>query len=84
MASLGTEIIDHTKSLKTPDGDKAVIIVCGVLNLFLFGIGTIIAGAMSNNLADVIIGILQLVIPFVGWIWSVVWGVIMISRAVAK
>lgn len=64
--------------------DKNLQLICGILNCFLFGIGTIIAGALSNSLADVVIGILQLVIPFVGWVWSVIWGILMIMKAVAK
>lgn len=35
-------------------------------------------GAMENSGADVIIGIMQLFIPLVGWIWSWVWGTLMI------
>lgn len=57
-------------------------LVLGVLNCFLFGVGVMIAGALNNNLVDVVIGILQLCIPFVGWIWAVIWGVLMVLKAV--
>lgn len=49
-----------------------------ILNLFFFGVGVIVCGALNNDLIDVVIGILQLVIPFVGWAWSVLWGILMI------
>lgn len=77
---LGGDIVLHTTTLKTP-GSGMIALICGILNCFLFGIGTIVAGALDGSLADVIIGILQLVLPFVGWIWSIVWGVIMIIHA---
>ncbi|KAH9255274.1 hypothetical protein BASA81_006714 [Batrachochytrium salamandrivorans] len=57
-------------------------LLLGVLNCFLFGVGVIIAGALNNSLVDVVIGILQLCIPFVGWIWAVLWGVLMVLKAV--
>jgi hypothetical protein len=34
------------------------------------------------DVADIVIGILQFVLPFVGWIWGIVWGVLMIIRNV--
>merc|ERR1712065_98862 len=77
----GGEIISRTTGLQTP-GSGAIGIVCGIVNLILFGIGTIIAGAVESNVADIIIGVLQLLIPFVGWIWSVVWGILMIIRSI--
>ena len=39
-----------------------------------------IAGCMTNNMADVVIGCGQLFIPFVGWVWSWVWGALMMCR----
>lgn len=76
---LGDDIIDHIKGLKTP-GSGMIGLVCGIVNIILFGIGTIIAGALEGNMADVIIGVLQLVLPFIGWIWSIIWAVLMIIR----
>jgi hypothetical protein len=45
------------------------------------GIGVIIAGVMTNNTVDIVIGVLQLVLFFVGWIWAVIWGILMMVRA---
>jgi hypothetical protein len=44
------------------------------------GIGTIIAGVLSEKLEDIIIGLLQFFIFVFGWIWAIVWGVLMIIR----
>jgi len=78
---LGRDIIDRITTLKTP-GQGTIGLVLGIVNLIFFGIGTLIAGALGGNLADVVIGVLQLVLFFVGWIWSIVWGVLMIVRNV--
>ena len=70
---------DRTKGLIVPKaGDRTAQIICGICNCFLFGVGTIIAGALDNCLPDVAIGLLQLFVPFVGWIWSIIWGILMI------
>ena len=74
---LGDDMIGRITGLKTP-GSGMLGVVCGILNFLLYGFGTIIAGAADNNMADVIIGVLQLVLPFIGWIWSILWGVLMI------
>jgi hypothetical protein len=65
--------------LQTP-GKGTIGLVLGIINLFLFGIGVIIAGAIEGDVADIIIGLLQLCIPFVGWIWAIIWGILMIVR----
>jgi MFS family permease len=57
----------------------------GVLNFIIPGLGTII-GAMTEhygrkNGKQVLVGIIQfwLGFLFIGWIWSVIWGMIMIA-----
>lgn len=53
-------------------------IVCLVLGIVgLGGLGTIIAGVMgkSDVTTHVIRGILQLVIPFLGWLWGFIDGI---------
>ena len=78
---LGDDFVLHITTCKTP-ADGIVSIVCGIVNCILFGIGTIIAAIIDFNVADILIGVLQLVIPFVGWIWSIVWGVMMIIHGI--
>jgi hypothetical protein len=43
-------------------------------------VGVIIAGVVNEDMPDVVVGLLQLVVPFVGWIVAVFWGVLMILR----
>lgn len=81
MAVCCDEIIDHTKNLKTPpvkNDMTGLFIFLAILNCFFFGWGVIIAGAMNGDMADVCIGLMQLLIPFVGWIWAIVWGILWI------
>jgi len=83
-ASMGVlgDVLARTKNVDVPHvNGKLLQIVLGILNCFLFGVGVIIAGFLSNSVPDIIIGILQLVIPFVGWIWAVAWGVVMVLNA---
>ena len=69
------EFISHTTSLTVPKPHEGWMrILLGILNLFFFGVGTIIAGCLVNDVAHMLIGVCQLLIPFVGWIWSIVWG----------
>lgn len=41
----------------------------------------IVLGALKNDTPDILIGVFQLLIPFVGWIWAIIWGVLMVLRA---
>lgn len=38
-------------------------------------------GCVENDTTDIIIGLCQLLIPFAGWLWALVWGVLMITRS---
>jgi hypothetical protein len=59
-----------------------VAILCvNYLLIPLSGIGTIILGVLRENLWVVVAGVLQLCLPFVGWIWSIIWGVLIIKKA---
>ncbi|KAH0472453.1 MAG: uncharacterized protein KVP18_003381 [Porospora cf. gigantea A] len=73
---------NRIKNLEVPIGDKALTIGMAILNFFLPGIGTLIMGAVADNKDDMIIGLLQFLLAFliIGWIWSIVWGVLMIIR----
>jgi hypothetical protein len=83
MADLGTSLKTKILTLQTPTmKDQTMTIIFGVLNCFFWGIMVIIAGVMNNDMADVIIGLLQLCLPFVGWAWAIFWGVLMIVKGV--
>ncbi len=55
-----------------------------ILGIFMLGgVGTIISGVISkeNMVRDIVIGVLQLVIPFLGQIWGLVWGILIFVRS---
>lgn len=79
MGNVCEEAVNKTTSASTPQlENRGWEIGLGICNCIFFGIGTMIAGFIANDLADVLIGCGQLFIPFVGWIWSIIWGVLMI------
>lgn len=58
-------------------------IVALILGIFaLGGVGTIIAGVIDkrNTVRDVIFGVLQLLIPVLGWIWGLIWGILIFVK----
>jgi hypothetical protein len=67
---------------RSPNGILAL-----VLCILLGGIGTIIVGAIDdrgNNKANIILlGVLQLVLSilFVGYIWALIWGILVFVRS---
>ncbi|MEK6975462.1 MAG: hypothetical protein AABY18_03870 [Candidatus Thermoplasmatota archaeon] len=68
---------------RSPNGILALI-----LCIFLGGIGTIIIGAIDdrgNNKQNIILlGVIQLVLSFAfgaGWIWAIVWGILVFVRS---
>jgi hypothetical protein len=70
----------HPRSI--PHSDSVVALISGLLNFYLFGLGTIILGLLSDiDLWQTFIGVLQMFIPILGWIWSIIWGVFIIQRA---
>jgi len=78
------EVISRTTALETP-GEGVISLICGIVNIIFPGVGTLVAAALSGcNTADIIIGILQLVFCWliIGWIWSIVWGILMIIRGI--
>lgn len=59
---------------------ESLQITLGVLNCIIFGLGVLIAGIVKEDRGDIIIGLLQMLLPFLGWIWAIVWGITMIVR----
>lgn len=75
---------ERLKTFSTPTAtrqqDKTKYVLLGAINIILFGIGMIVIGILNNDASDIITGVLQLILPFVGWIWAIVWGVAIICR----
>lgn len=72
--------IDRIKTFTVPTSGKFnIVILCGALNIFLFGVGTLVMGVLNEVYEDVLIGVCQM-IPIVGWLWSIVWGISMITQ----
>ncbi|CBZ50090.1 hypothetical protein NCLIV_005660 [Neospora caninum Liverpool] len=64
--------------------DRLAYGLLGLLNCFFFGLGVIILGFIENDASTMMIGVLQLLLPIVGWVWAVVWGVLIVLKAVLK
>jgi len=76
------DIVGETVNLSPPSVQRVPWgIICLLLDCILFGIGTIIAGIINDRISTIIIGVLQLVIPFVGWLWSIIWGVLIFVKS---
>ncbi len=58
-----------------------VALILGIVGLG--GVGTIIAGIRdgSNTVRDIIIGVIQLLIPLVGNLWGLVWGILIFVKS---
>jgi len=86
MPNLCDNILNKIKNFDVPkpssSSEKTLYLILGIVNIFIFGLGMIIIGALRNDTADLIIGVLQLVLPFVGWVWALIWGVLIILKAV--
>ncbi len=80
----GNESIFTRLKNHLPEMNKILAIVILVLNIFFPGIGTMclffICGFKSEHL---VVGLIQLItaICIVGWVWSVLWGVILVTKS---
>lgn len=79
-------VSQKTKDLEVPLVDKggAAQFLLGLINCIFFGVGVLLAGLINKDMADVVIGLLQLALPFVGWVWALMWGVLMILECFEK
>ncbi|CEM04083.1 unnamed protein product [Vitrella brassicaformis CCMP3155] len=77
-----SQAVQRARAMQVPVvNDRLEEVLAGLLDLFLFGVGTMWAGYMSSNISDFLIGAVQLAIPVLGWVWSFIWGVMMIYQA---
>ena len=63
--------------VKVEDSTLALVIM--ILNIIPFtsGIGTMISACVGKefNCMALVFGILQFLLPLGGWIWSIIWGI---------
>mmetsp|Transcript_68433 Transcript_68433/g.142704 ORF Transcript_68433/g.142704 Transcript_68433/m.142704 type:complete len:92 (+) Transcript_68433:60-335(+) len=83
MSNPCTDVWEEITQQKPAEVAKGMGILCLILNIFLPGIGSIVAGAMGNKVSTMIIGLLQIVTCWfiLGWIWSVWWGILIFMKA---
>eukprot|EP00918_Siedleckia_nematoides_P078464 GHVU01171686.1.p1 GENE.GHVU01171686.1~~GHVU01171686.1.p1 ORF type:complete len:187 (-),score=11.66 GHVU01171686.1:311-871(-) len=58
--------------------EQTLYIVLAILNIFIPGLGMILQGAIGKDTPNLLVGVFQLLVPLVGWIWGIIWGVIWI------
>jgi len=68
-----------------PTTTKAVAIFILLVNIFFPGLGTIIMSCLTKEFSaiNIVIGLLQgfLSICIIGWVWSVIWGLICVQQS---
>ena len=67
-----------------PEMNKILAIVILVLNIFFPGIGTMCLFCLYEFKTEyLVVGLIQLItaVCIVGWVWSVLWGVILVAKS---
>lgn len=62
---------------------RATGICCFIFNIFLPGLGSLLAGLQANSSSTVLIGVLQFFFcwTILGWLWSVYWGFLIYNKS---
>lgn len=68
---------------QVPSVPKATGLLVLILNIFLPGTGSILAGLQANSSSCVFIGVIQFFLfgLLFGWIWSIWWGVLIYNKS---
>mmetsp|Transcript_52667 Transcript_52667/g.128682 ORF Transcript_52667/g.128682 Transcript_52667/m.128682 type:complete len:91 (-) Transcript_52667:203-475(-) len=82
MSGLLNEVVMDIKGQRVPSMTQGMGVLLLLVNIFLPGIGSIIAGLLTGKMSTAVIGILQFVLAFciIGWLWSIWWGVLFVLR----
>ncbi|SCL98312.1 conserved protein, unknown function [Plasmodium chabaudi chabaudi] len=78
---MSSRLVDKIRNMEVPEnGNSSINVMLGVVNIFFFGFGMIAIGILNKDPDDLIIGILQLLVPLVGWIWAILWGILIVIK----
>ena len=61
--------------------------LCLILNIFIPGIGTMIAGCLGDpnswSKTQIVVGLFQMLLAvyIIGWIWAIYWGYLLVTRS---
>lgn len=81
VSALADKVLHLEVPQPTSQKDRLVYGLFGLLNCVFFGTGMIMLGYVENDATDMIIGVLQLLCPIVGWIWAIFWGALIVLKA---
>ncbi|CAD2086156.1 conserved Plasmodium protein, unknown function [Plasmodium vinckei] len=78
---MSSRLVDKIRNMEVPEnGNSSINVMLGVVNIFFFGFGMIAIGILNKDPDDLIIGILQLLVPLIGWIWAILWGILIVIK----
>mmetsp|Transcript_23867 Transcript_23867/g.49937 ORF Transcript_23867/g.49937 Transcript_23867/m.49937 type:complete len:94 (+) Transcript_23867:30-311(+) len=84
MGNIFEEMWDDVKNQSVPAMDSANMgILILLLNIFLPGIGSIVAGVMKSKTSTIVLGVIQLLTSafILGWIFSIWWGILIYQKS---